>query len=308
MKILFCSYGSGQAEKTLRFGARIAAALQAEVSILGVTEKAGDEDALMQSLQNEGEILKEYSLEAELVTRVGNPEREIVNHTIETHYDLVVIGAVCKNPFRRLLDPWWISVRAYRAHRIIESAAPPVLVVFCDRPALHRILLCTNADDYFDDAIQFTSGIAQAVNAAVNLFHVMPEPPAMYADLIRLEDDTDRVLESNSKLGRILRHQKDLLEQSGVFGQIRLRHGEVIPELLKELKAIEYDLVVSGTPRSESKLQRYVMGNVAREIAHRAELPVLVLRTGQGQIAHYFKGFLDKLVRRSRKAPETSQG
>ena len=52
----------------------------------------------------------------------------------------------------------------------------------------------------------------------------MPEPPAMYADLIRLEDDADLVLESGSKLGRTLRHQKESLEHFGVFGEIRMRH------------------------------------------------------------------------------------
>jgi nucleotide-binding universal stress UspA family protein len=306
MKILFCSDGSSPAENALRFGAKIAAASQAETVILGTTEKAGEENALSQALQRAQSILKEYQLAPELVTRVGNPEREIVKHTMETHYDLVVIGAVCKNTFRRLLDPWWISVHAYRAHKIIESILSPVLVVFCDRPALQRILLCTDANAYFDKAIQFIGKIAQPVGAVVNLFHVMPEPPAMYADLIRLEDDIDRVLESNSKLGKMMRHQKELLEQLGVFGEIRLRHGDVTPELLKELKEAEYDLVVSGTPRAESKLQRYVMGDVTREITQRAELPVLVIRTGQGQFSRFFRELTAPLFRRSRKTSEGS--
>ena len=237
---------------------------------------------------------------------MGNPERVIVKHTMETRYDLVVIGAVCKNPLQRLLDRWWISVHAYRAHKIIESVSPPVLVVFCDRPALRRILLCTDGDVYFDEAIQFTGKIAQPVGAVVNLFHVMPEPPAMYADLIRLEDDIDRVLESNSRLGKVLRHQKDLLEQLGIFGEIRLRHGDVIPELLKELQETEYDLVVSGTPQAESKLQRYMMGDVTREITHRAELPVLIIRTGQGQISRFLKELTAPLFRRSGKSSEPS--
>jgi nucleotide-binding universal stress UspA family protein len=154
MKILFCSDGSSQAENAVRFGAQIAAASQAEAVILGITEKAGEENALFEALQRAQDILKEHQLDTELLTRVGNPEREIVKHTVETRYDLVVIGAVCKNPFRRLLDRWWISVHAYRAHKIIESVSPPVLVVFCDRPALRRILLCTDGDVYFDEAIQ----------------------------------------------------------------------------------------------------------------------------------------------------------
>ncbi len=36
MKMLFCSDGSNQAENAVRFGALIAAACQAETSILGI--------------------------------------------------------------------------------------------------------------------------------------------------------------------------------------------------------------------------------------------------------------------------------
>lgn len=307
MKILFYSDGSSQAEKAVRFGALIAAACRAETSILGIAEKAGSEDALLQAVEHARDILKEHQLEAEIVTRVGSPEREIVKHTAENRYDLVVIGAVCKNPFLRLLDPWWMSLQTHRAFKIVESIVPPVLLVFCDRPALRRILLCSDADAYLDEAIKLTCTIAQPSNAVVDLFHVMPEPPAMYADLIRLEDDTDRVLESTSTLGRTLRHQRELLEQSGVFGGIRLRHGEVIPELLKELRATEYDLVVSGTPPAEAKLHRYVMGDVTREIVNRAERPVLAIRTGQRPVTHHLKELLATLFRRFGKTVDGSR-
>lgn len=303
MKILFCSDGSRQAESAVRFGALIAAACKAEPSILGITEKAGREDALRQALVNSQNILKEIRLDAELITKSGSLVREIVKRTMEDRYDLVVIGAACKNPFWRLLDPWWMS--PMRAYKIIESVEPPVLVVFCDRPALRRILLCTNGAAYTDKAIQFAGKIAQCIGAVVNLFHVMPEPPAIFADLIRLEEDSPRVLESNSKLSRVLRHQKELLEQFGVFGEIRLRHGQVVPELLKELERSEYDLIVAGSRPANDKLHKYVIGDVTREIVRHAELPVLVIRTAEGQLAHLFKEISAMLFRRLSKSSES---
>ena len=184
MKILFYSDGSRQAENAVRFGAQIAVACQAEPSILGITEKAGREDALLEALQRAQDIFKEHNLDAELVTTSGRPDREIVKRTMENRYDLVVIGAACKNNFWRLLGPRWMSPT--RAYKIIESVEPPVLVVFCDRPALRSILLCTSAAPYTDKAIEFAGKIAQCSGAVVNLFHVMPEPPVIYADLIRL--------------------------------------------------------------------------------------------------------------------------
>jgi hypothetical protein len=59
----------------------------------------------------------------------------------------------------------------------------------------------------------------------------------------------------------------------------------VIPELLKEIGQTEYDLIVSGFSPEEDRLSRYVMGDIAREILNRAELPVLAMRTPQRGIA-----------------------
>src|ERR1035441_362603 len=96
MKILFCSDGSSQAENAVRFGALIAAACQAEASILGIVEKTGHEDTVMQALRRAQEILKEYHLNAELITKAGRPVPEIIKRTQETKYDLVVIRAARK--------------------------------------------------------------------------------------------------------------------------------------------------------------------------------------------------------------------
>ena len=305
MKILFCCDGSRKSERAVRFGAQIATASRADSTLLGIAEKAGDEDALVKALRRVQDIFKETDLDAELIVKVGRPVREIIKCTRENHYDLVVIGAMRRNAFRRLFDPSWMSVRVYN---IIESIEPPVLVVVGNRQSLRRILLCSGGAEYIDKAIDFAGKIAQDIDAVVDLFHVMPEVPAMYADLVRFEEDTDRVLDSNSELGKTLRHQKGLLEQLGVFGEIRLRQGDVVPELSKELKRNDYDLVVSGSSPAEDKLTKYVMGDVAREIVNRADLPVLVIRTGQRiQIRHLLKGLMARLFRSSRETAEASR-
>jgi hypothetical protein len=81
MKILFCSDGSSQAQNAVRFGALIASACQAETSILGIVESAGQEDAVLPALRRAQEILKESHLNAELITKSGQPVR-LQNHRI----------------------------------------------------------------------------------------------------------------------------------------------------------------------------------------------------------------------------------
>ncbi|WP_298268856.1 universal stress protein [Geobacter sp.] len=299
MKILFCSDGSSQAEKAVRFGAPFAAACGAETSILGIAEKPGHEDPLLEALRRAREILREHSLNAELITKAGRPVHEIVKRTRESTYDLVVIGAERKGTH----GPVWMSALAYE---IIESVEPPVLVVIGDRPSLRRILFCTGDGMQSDTAVEFAGEIARCGKAVVDLFHVMAEPPAMFADLIELEEDTDRVLTSNSLLGLRLRHQKEVLEKPGVFGEFRLRHGLVVPELLKELRRTEYDLVVCGSSPAEGMLHTYVMGDVTREIVNRAGLPVLVMRPGPRQIMRHFRDLVSHLFRRPRETSEAT--
>jgi len=290
MKILFCSDGSPQAENAVRFGALIAAACQAETSILGIVEKTGHEDTVLQALQRAREILKEYHLNAELMTKAGRPVPEIIKRTLETKYDLVVIGAARKGAH----GPMCMSARAYK---IIESVEPPVLVVIGEHTALRRILLCTGGTKQSDATVNFAGEIARRANASIDLLHVVAKPPAMYANLIKSEEDVDQLLQSDSKLGRSLRHQKELLEEMGVPCEVRLQHGLVLDELMEELRRTDYDLVVSGSSPVQERLRRYIMGNITREIVNRAELPVLVVRSGI-RSDHGLSGMINHLLHR----------
>ncbi|HET9532701.1 MAG TPA: universal stress protein [Blastocatellia bacterium] len=291
MKLLICSDGSGQAEAAMRFGGIIAEACGAETTLLGITEKPGEEDAIFESLRFGQHILREQGISAELITKAGDPVGEIIKRTEETSYDLVVIGAVRKGTRGAFL----MSAKAYR---IIKVVAPPVLVVIGSRTALKRILICSGGEKYIDAAVEFAGGIARAAGAAVTLFHVMAEPPAVFSDLIKMEEDINLLLHSNTDLGRNLRREKELLERMGVDSEVRLRHGLVLSEVFKEIKRGDYDLVVTGSSPVHGTLRTYIMGNMTREIVNRADCPVLVVRGGEepAGIGRSLKGLFSEIT------------
>ena len=70
------------------------------------------------------------------------------------------------------------------------------------------------------------------------------------------------------------------MKQLGLTCTVRLRHGQVLPELLMELRQTEYDLVVAGSSPAGDPLRSYMLGNVTREIVNHAAWPVLIVRTG----------------------------
>jgi nucleotide-binding universal stress UspA family protein len=291
MRILICSDGSSQAENAARFGGLIAEGSQAETTILGITEKTGEEDSVFDSLRRGQQMLKERGVSAELVIKAGNPIEEIITRTQGETYDLVVIGAVRKGT----RGPFLMSAKAYK---IIKAAAPPVLVVIGNRESLKRVLVCSGGEKYIDKAVELAGEIARAAGASITLFHVMAAPPTVVSDLIKMEEDINLLLHSNLELGENLRREKEVLESLGVETDVRLRHGLVISEVFKEIRRGDYDLVVTGSSPASGTLRTYIMGNITREIVNRAECPVLVVRSGEEivGIGQSLKGFFSEIT------------
>jgi nucleotide-binding universal stress UspA family protein len=108
----------------------------------------------------------------------------------------------------------------------------------------------------------------------------MAEPPAMFADLVRMEENVDQLLQSNSELGTNLRRQKRELDRLGVSAEVHLRHGIVIDRVFEEVRDGNYDLIVTGTSQARGLFRHYIMGDLTRDILNRANVPVLVARAG----------------------------
>jgi nucleotide-binding universal stress UspA family protein len=265
----------------------IVAGCQAQVTLLGIIERAGNTDPLLESLRRIQAGLIDKKVEAELLIKTGNPVVEIRKRTEETPYDVVVIGAVRK----KIRGGFWMSSKTYK---IIKEIRPPVLSVAGQIIALKRVLICSAGGRYIDAAVSLTGALARCTGASVTLLHVMPEPPAIYASLPRMEQTATALLNSQSELGLNLRREKEALETSGVPAEVRLRRGPVLEEILREIQAGNYDLVVTGSALSGS-LRSYVLGDISREIVNRVDRAVLVVRSdealfaGRGRLRGWFK-------------------
>ena len=281
MKILICNDGSEQAERAMRLGAMIAAACQAEVTLLGIQESQGASQALLDSLTRGQSLLEDKKIHAELITKSGKPIEEIVRRTRETVYDLVVVGAARKET----RGAFWMSSKSYK---LIKEVRSPVLSVAGETTSISRILICSGGKRYIDDAVLLTRKIAAGLNATVTLLHVTSEPPGILAHLARMEQDAEFLLRSQSELAQNLRREKETLEAMSVRTEAKLRHGGVLDQVLREIREGNYDLVVTGSALSRS-FRTYILGDITREILNRATCAVLVAR-GQ-PIASHFKLF-----------------
>ena len=261
------------AEAAIQLGGLLAEPLKAQIALLGIAETSSDEQSLREALQKQAGLLDGRGMSLDIIVQSGEPVRQIVDQTSKNRYDLVVIGA----RWTGATGHHWRSEKTYE---VIKSIQPPVLVAIGECKKLKRFLVCTGGKEFIEQAVQFTGTLAAAVNASVTLLHVMAEPPAMYADLVRLEENVDQLLESKSELGTNLRRQKRELERLGVSAEVRLRHGIVIDQVFEEAREGDYDLIVTGTSQARGLLRHYIMGDLTRTILNRANVPVLVARAG----------------------------
>src|SRR5437764_9019874 len=273
MKILICSDGMPASENAIELAPLLAGPLKAEIALLGIAEKSSDERPLQEALEKQAQSLRTQNVRPDIVVRAGDPVREILDQTSKTNYDLVLVDA----RWTGATGHYWRSEKTYE---VIKAIQPPVLVAIGECKHLRRFLVCTGGKEFIEQAVQFTGKLAAAVSASVTLLHVMAEPPALYADLVRLEENVDQLLGSKSELGTNLRRQKGELERLGVSAEVRLRHGIVIDQVFEEAASGNYDLIVTGTSQARGLLRHYIMGDLTRSILNRASVPVLVARAG----------------------------
>jgi len=273
MRLLICSDGTDPEDKPAKLGGLIAGPCHADTTLLGIIETPDDDQPLRFALNIEAALLRTYGVSPEVVVRAGEPIRQILNQTAENHYDIAVIGARRKGA----AGSYCYSERTYE---VIKAVPPPVLVATGEFEQIKRILVCTGGKRYIEDAVRLTGKLAACLGASVTLFHVMAEPPAIYADLARMEEDIDQLMESRSELGLNLRGQRDSLQKMGVNVEVRVRHGVAINHIFEEVREGHHDMIVTGSSQALGPLRHYIMADLTRSILNLAVCPVLVARGG----------------------------
>lgn len=284
MRVLICSDGTAAADTPTRLGGLVAGPGKAPVTLLGIAEGSEGEQRLQAALRSEAKLLGDLGVTPEIVVRSGEPIDEILRQTNKEKYDLVVIGA----RIQRRSGEYW---RSHRTYELIQSIPAPVLVASGECQSLSKFLVCTGGKRYIDPAIALTGELAANVGASVTLLHVMAEPPNIFADLMRREEDVEALLGSGSELGENLRSEKESLEKLGVTVEVRVRHGLVLDQVFAELRARKYDMIVIGSSGARGALQQYIMGDLTRSIVNRSDCPVLVARSETGAGGGLWRAF-----------------
>jgi nucleotide-binding universal stress UspA family protein len=113
------------------------------------------------------------------------------------------------------------------------------------------------------------------VPQAQNDMHILEKVFYDYPTASEIQSHGEEILESDTPHAHNLRLALENAKEAGIQTSLKVRHGDVIHEILAEIGSGNYDLVAMGTHSSAQSMRRLFMPNVTAEVAESIAIPVL---------------------------------
>ncbi len=165
---------------------------------------------------------------------------------------------------------------------------------------IQKILYATDLSANAYHAFAYAVSLAGRYQAELSMIHVIEEIPDLNAKVIgyisqehweqikhQHEDDarssmTGKLVQSRGPIAGVLNQlgsdaRKEFAEQGFKSGEIIVKRGIPVEEILKQTQAQTYDLVILGT-HGHGTFADAMMGSTSRRVLRRCTQPVLVVR------------------------------
>ncbi len=229
----------------------------------------GEEQELGETiLAQVSEQCKEIAVKTLL--RWGDPVGVLLSEARQEKYDLLIIQSNDKKRATRRFES---------IERIVSQSIYPAVLILRGNPrTVKRILICTGGPDGHDKVIESGADMALALDSKATLLHVAAGAvPSMYTGLPAFEESLEDLLKTDTSVSRHLRASAEVLDARHVGGELELRRGIPINEIVREVRLGEYDLVVIGRSRAFSSWKEIFMSDITQPIINQVAVSVLVV-------------------------------
>ena len=259
----------------IEYGTWLASTLSAKAVLLGINEKPNpaaidDHNPLEDVFERAIELFKKNQVEYDLLVENGNAEDVIPQKARQGDY-IVVLGPLGRPQIRRLL-----TGRSIR--HLMEEIEQPILYVPESKLPLKKILICIGGLGYEVTAEHIAMQMAMKSRAEVTLLHIVPPMDLDYPTARIVRENWKNLTETDTPIGRSLREALSVAKDDGLTASVKARQGNVVEEILSEIKEGGYDLLCMGSPYSTNALRQLYAPNVTAEIAESGNCPVLSAR------------------------------
>lgn len=206
---------------------------------------------------------------ARLTTRVerGRPAHLILETIQKTKPDIVIQGTHGRTGLKRVLLG---SV----AENIIRHSPVPVMTVRnSTKWPVRKILLPIDFMEYADPSLDFATGLCRALDATLELFHVL-NLPDFFAVPTEINEATVADFRDRIEAHAKLELDRLITRHPGVRMNSQIATGPVVEEILTRAEQTQTDLLILPT-HARAGLSHLVMGSVAEQVARYATVNVL---------------------------------
>jgi nucleotide-binding universal stress UspA family protein len=260
---------------SIEYGAWLATALDKKVVLLGVTENLNpaaidDHHPLEDVFARAVELFQQKGVEYRLEVQNGNAEEVIPRKAKEGNY-IIVLGPLGRPQFWRVL-----AGRSIR--HMMEEIAQPIFYVPRVKLPIKKILICIGGLGYEVTAEHIAMQMAMKSRAEITLLHIIPPIDMNYPTSKTVSAHWQNLTETDTPVGRSLRLALEVAKNDGLTANVKARQGNVVEEIMLEVKEGNYDLVCMGSLYSTNALRQLYAPNVTAEVADGAACPILSAR------------------------------
>jgi nucleotide-binding universal stress UspA family protein len=273
--LLIATNGFAGTWSSIEYGAWLASILDKKINLLGVTENLSpsaidDDHPLEEIFTRAVALFQQKGVEYSLEVQNGNAEELIPHRAMQDNY-IVVLGPLGRPQIRRML-----TGRSIR--HLMQEIAQPILYVPVSKLPLKKILICVGGLGYEVTAEHIAMQMAMKARAELTLLHIVPPIDINYPTAKTVSDHWRTLTETDTPIGRSLRQALEVAKNDGLIAQVKTRQGNVVEEIIAEVKEGNYDLLCMGSMYSANSLRQLYGANVTAEIADSLACPILSAR------------------------------
>jgi len=275
VELLITTNGFKSTLPAIEYGAWFAKIMRMKITLLGVTESLNpaaidDHHPLEAVFEHAVSLFKERDVQYSLEVQKGEAELVIPEKANSGDY-ITVVGPLGRPQIKR-----WLTGRSIRP--LMERIKSPILYVPELRLPLRKLLVGVGGIGYAESAENLAFQVAVASHADVTILHVIPSTDLDYPSTRGVREHLDDLASTDTLPGRSLKKALNIAQGLGLNTKVTARQGNIVEEILIEIREGNYDIVCMGSPYSASALRQFYTPNVTAEIAEAVHCPVMTAR------------------------------
>jgi nucleotide-binding universal stress UspA family protein len=260
---------------SVEYGTWLATTLETKITLLGVTENLNpaaidDHHPLEDVFARAVKLFQQNGVAYSLEVQNGSAE-DIIPRKAKQGNFITLLGPLGRPQIRRLL-----AGRSIR--HLMEEIEQPILYVPESKLPLKKLLICIGGLGYEVTAEHIAMQMAMKSRAEITLLHIVPPMDLNYPTARTVSEHWQNLIETDTPVGRSLRQALEIAKNDGLTANVKARQGNVVEEILAEIKEGSYDLLCMGSSYSVNSLRQMYAPNVTAEITEGAACPVLSAR------------------------------